>query len=93
MPPSPSFLCAVGEGQGQRQAAGQHPARHDEWLGGSSFRTGKAHQKFQTVDRTSFRRFLGLAEGDRVPDARTIWLFRERLAKSGKVGDLFQKFV
>src|ERR687898_974755 len=28
-------------------------------------------------DRLSFMRFLGL--GDRVPDARTIWLFRERL--------------
>lgn len=49
--------------------------------------------EFQIVDRTSFRRFLGLAEGDRIPDARTIWLFRERLVKSGKVGDLFQKFV
>ena len=49
--------------------------------------------EYQIVDRTSFRRFLGLAEGDRVPDARTIWLFRERLAKSGEVGILFQKFV
>ena len=49
--------------------------------------------EFQIVDRTSFRRFLGLSDGDRVPDARTIWLFRERLAKGGKVGDLFQKFV
>ena len=49
--------------------------------------------EFQIVDRTSFRRFLGLSDGDRVPDARTIWLFRERLVKSGKVGDLFQRFV
>ena len=49
--------------------------------------------EFQTVDRTTFRRFLGLADGDRVPDARTIWLFCERMVKSGKVGDLFQKFV
>jgi hypothetical protein len=48
--------------------------------------------EYQIVDRTSFRRFLGLAEGDRVPDARTIWLFRERLAKSGEVGILFQKY-
>ena len=49
--------------------------------------------EYQIVDRTSFRRFLGLADGDRVPDARTIWLFRERLVRSGKVGDLFQRFV
>jgi len=34
------------------------------------------------VDRLSFRRFLGYP--DRVPDSTTIWLFRDRLAKSGK---------
>ena len=57
------------------------------------YNLGDEQTEFQIVDCTSFRRFLGLAEGDRVPDARTIWLFRERLARSGKVGDLFQKFV
>jgi IS5 family transposase len=36
----------------------------------------------QAVDRLSFRRFLGYPE--RVPDSTTIWLFRERLAKTGK---------
>jgi Transposase domain (DUF772) len=30
-------------------------------------------------DRLSFMRFLGLGLSDRVPDARTIWLFREKL--------------
>jgi IS5 family transposase len=30
----------------------------------------------------SFRRFLGYP--DRVPDSTTIWLFRERLAETGK---------
>ncbi len=49
--------------------------------------------EYQIVERTSFRRFLGLVDGDRVPEARTIWLFRERLVRSGKVGDLFQRFV
>ena len=29
-------------------------------------------------DRLSFMRFLGLGLSDRVPDAKTIWLFRER---------------
>jgi transposase len=33
-------------------------------------------------DRLSFMRFLGLGLGDRVPDARTIWLFRERLTRA-----------
>ena len=32
--------------------------------------------------RLSFMRFLGLGLGDRVPDARTIWLFRERLTRA-----------
>ena len=33
-------------------------------------------------DRPSFMRFLELSLGDRVPDARTIWLFRERLTRA-----------
>src|ERR671916_1242933 len=33
-------------------------------------------------DRLSFMRFLGLGLGERVPDARTIWLFRERLTRA-----------
>ena len=36
----------------------------------------------QVVDRISFRRFLGYPE--RVPDSTTVWLFRERLAETGK---------
>jgi transposase len=33
--------------------------------------------EFLINDRMSFMRFLGLTLSDRVPDARTIWLFRE----------------
>ena len=33
-------------------------------------------------DRLSFMRFPGLSLGERVPDARTIWLFRERLTRA-----------
>jgi IS5 family transposase len=36
----------------------------------------------EAVDRLSFRRFLGYP--GRVPDSTTIWLFRDRLAKTGK---------
>lgn len=35
------------------------------------------------ADRLSFRRFLGLALSDRVPDHTTLWRFREELAKTG----------
>lgn len=49
--------------------------------------------EYQIEDRQSFRRFLGLSSGDKVPDAKTIWLFREKLVKSGASEVLFQKFV
>ena len=43
-------------------------------------------------DRLSFMRFLGLGLSDRVPDAKTIWLFRERLTKAGAITPLFERF-
>ena len=39
--------------------------------------------EYQVRDRLSFMRFLGLGLGDRVPDAKTVWLYREALAKAG----------
>jgi IS5 family transposase len=37
-------------------------------------------------------RFLGLGLSDRVPDARTIWLFREKLTRAGAIQPLFDRF-
>jgi len=37
-------------------------------------------------------RFLELGLSDRVPDARTTWLFREKLTKAGAIGPLFERF-
>jgi len=34
-------------------------------------------------DRLSFQRFLGLSLWDKVPDAKTIWLFRENITEGG----------
>ena len=48
--------------------------------------------EFLINDRLSFMRFLGLSLGDRVPDATTIWLFRERLTKAGVIEALFARF-
>ena len=45
--------------------------------------------EFLINDRLSFMRFLGLGLQDRVPDARTIWLFRERLTKANAIKTLF----
>jgi IS5 family transposase len=48
--------------------------------------------EFLISDRLSFMRFLGLGLSDRVPDARTIWLFREKLTKAGAIQALFDRF-
>src|SRR5918997_723584 len=48
--------------------------------------------EFLINDRLSFMRFLGLGLSDRVPDARTIWLFREKLTKAGAIKTLFDRF-
>ena len=43
-------------------------------------------------DRLSFMRFLGLNLADPVPDANTIWTFREALKKAAAIDGLFQRF-
>lgn len=43
-------------------------------------------------DRLSFMRFLGLGLEDRVPDAKTIWLYRDALAKDETAQALFDSF-
>ena len=48
--------------------------------------------EFLINDRMSFMRFLGLTLADRVPNARTIWLFREKLTKAGAIEGLFARF-
>jgi IS5 family transposase len=48
--------------------------------------------EYQILDRISFMRFLGLSLGDRVPDAKTIWLFREQLTKARLIKKLFRQF-
>ncbi len=48
--------------------------------------------EYQIRDRLSFMRFLDLGIEDKVPDAKTVWLYREKLAKAGMVKTLFDKF-
>lgn len=48
--------------------------------------------EFQIRDRLSFMRFLGLDLHGRVPDARTIWLYRETLTRAQAVEALFARF-
>lgn len=48
--------------------------------------------EFQIKDRLSFQRFLGLGLDGRVPDATTVWLFRERLVQAKAIDKLFARF-
>ena len=44
-------------------------------------------------DRLSFQRFLGLGLCDIIPDAKTIWHFREELNKAKVLDTIFNRFV
>src|SRR5215207_6212708 len=48
--------------------------------------------EYLVKDRLSFMRFLGLGLADPVPDANTIWAFREALKRAGAVEALFARF-
>jgi IS5 family transposase len=48
--------------------------------------------EYAILDRQSFMGFLDLELHDAVPDARTIWLFRETLGQAGAVEKLFARF-
>ena len=45
--------------------------------------------EYQIRDRYSFSRFLGLTPEGKVPDARTLWVFREALREHDLVDELF----
>jgi len=48
--------------------------------------------EYQMLDRLSFTRFLGLELKDSVPDARTVWMYRDKLARAGVMEELFADF-
>lgn len=54
---------------------------------------GDSQVEYQILDRTSFKIFLGLETGDKVPDEKTVWSFRERLTRTGLVEELFEQFT
>lgn len=45
--------------------------------------------EYQIEDRRSFQRFLGLANHERTPDAKTYWTFRESLSRMELLDSLF----
>jgi len=54
---------------------------------------GDTQIEYQILDRLSFKKFLGLESGDKVPDEKTVWAFREKLTNSGLVEEIFSQFT
>lgn len=55
----------------------------------SFYGLGDDQTEYQIRDRHSFCRFLGLSPESKVPDAKTVWLFREALKEEGLIDELF----
>ncbi|EMN00749.1 IS5 family transposase [Leptospira noguchii] len=47
--------------------------------------------EYQINDRFTFQRFLGVGEHEKLPDEKTIWVYRERLIREGSDRILFSK--
>ena len=51
------------------------------------------HQiQYQIIDRTSFRQFLGIQTVTEVPDEKTVWACKNKLASDGTFDSLFAEF-
>ena len=56
------------------------------------YNLGDAQIEFQILDRLTFCRFLGLSLNDRVPDEKTIWVFKEKISSLNFDNELFELF-
>jgi len=54
---------------------------------------GDEQVEYQILDRTSFKVFLGLSTGDKVPDEKTVWAFREKMTKLELEKTIFEQFT
>lgn len=59
----------------------------------SLYNLADAQTEFQIRDRFTFLRFLGLTPESRIPDEKTIWLFRESVKARGLHEELFRTFT
>ena len=53
--------------------------------------TSDAATEYMINDRLSFQRFLGMELGEKSPDEKTLWLFKEQLGETG-IRELFDMF-
>jgi IS5 family transposase len=59
----------------------------------SLYNLADGQTEFQIRDRFTFLRFLGLTPESRIPDEKTIWLFRETVKACGLYDELFRTFT
>jgi IS5 family transposase len=52
-----------------------------------------AQTEYQISDRLTFQKFVGWTVADKVPDANTVWDFREALTSAGVFEQLFDEFA
>lgn len=53
---------------------------------------GDKQIEYQIMDRMSFREFLDIKSVDDIPDEKTVWKYKDILAKSGTWDNLFAQF-
>jgi transposase, IS5 family len=54
---------------------------------------GDTQIEYQILDKLSFKKFLVLESGDKVPDEKTVWVFREKLTNSALIEKIFFQFT
>lgn len=54
---------------------------------------GDKQVEFQIIDRISFKTFLGFGTGDKIPDEKSVWAFRERATQTGLIKEIFDQFI
>lgn len=59
----------------------------------SLYNLSDEQMEYQIKDRLSFMRFLNLTLQCRIPDAKTIWLYREKFRKENIINEIFDDFV
>ncbi len=48
--------------------------------------------EYQILNRISFKKILDIETANKIPDEKTVWLFRENITSTGLVEDLFMEF-
>jgi IS5 family transposase len=57
------------------------------------YNIGDDQAEYQITDRLSFQRFIGICLYDTVPDAKTIWHFKEELKEAEVLEKIFEMFT